>query len=105
MNLWLRIALIFGSSMAYLLLAVLGLGGFAAFFARWIGVVLVAAGCWLRIQPVYELGNRFSGLVAIQKDHTLVTTGLYAHIRNPSYLGLLVTLKRIRSLPLIPGIY
>jgi protein-S-isoprenylcysteine O-methyltransferase Ste14 len=36
------------------------------------------------------LGKRFSGLVAIQPEHTLVTTGLYSVIRHPSYLGLLV---------------
>jgi protein-S-isoprenylcysteine O-methyltransferase Ste14 len=37
------------------------------------------------------LGRRFSGLVAIQPDHKLVTSGIYGAIRNPSYLGLLVT--------------
>ncbi len=57
---------------------------------RWIGVVLVAIGGTLRIWPVYVLGNRFSGLVAIQPDHALVTTGPYAFIRHPSYLGLLI---------------
>ncbi|MBV8119237.1 MAG: isoprenylcysteine carboxylmethyltransferase family protein, partial [Alphaproteobacteria bacterium] len=31
------------------------------------------------------------GLVAIQKEHKLVTTGIYATIRHPSYLGLLIT--------------
>ena len=36
------------------------------------------------------LGRRFSGLVAIQPGHTLVTTGLYGAIRPPSYLVLLV---------------
>lgn len=36
------------------------------------------------------LGNRFSGLVAIQPGHTLATTGIYGIIRHPSYLGLLV---------------
>jgi protein-S-isoprenylcysteine O-methyltransferase Ste14 len=57
---------------------------------RWIGVVLFAAGGALRIWPVYILGDRFSGLVAIQPDHTLETRGIYSFIRNPSYLGLLV---------------
>jgi protein-S-isoprenylcysteine O-methyltransferase Ste14 len=57
---------------------------------RWIGVVLYAAGGALRIWPVYVLGNRFSGLVAIQPGHTLLTTGIYGVIRHPSYLGLLV---------------
>jgi protein-S-isoprenylcysteine O-methyltransferase Ste14 len=57
---------------------------------RWLGVVLFAAGGALRIWPVFMLGHRFSGLVAIQPGHTLVTTGLYRLVRHPSYLGLLV---------------
>jgi protein-S-isoprenylcysteine O-methyltransferase Ste14 len=36
------------------------------------------------------LGRRFSGLVAIQRDHKLVTTGIYSIVRNPSYLGMLI---------------
>jgi protein-S-isoprenylcysteine O-methyltransferase Ste14 len=57
---------------------------------RWVGVVLFAVGGALRIWPVFVLGPRFSGLVAIQPGHTLVTAGIYSVIRNPSYLGLLV---------------
>jgi protein-S-isoprenylcysteine O-methyltransferase Ste14 len=57
---------------------------------RWVGVVLFAAGGTLRIWPVFVLGRRFSGLVAIQPGHTLVTTGVYRVIRHPSYLGLLI---------------
>jgi protein-S-isoprenylcysteine O-methyltransferase Ste14 len=57
---------------------------------RWLGVALFAAGSTLRIWPVFVLGRRFSGLVAIQPGHTLVTRGVYGVIRHPSYLGLLV---------------
>jgi len=57
---------------------------------RWLGVFLFGAGGALRIWPVFLLGHRFSGLVAIQPGHTLVTGGVYGVIRNPSYLGLLV---------------
>jgi protein-S-isoprenylcysteine O-methyltransferase Ste14 len=57
---------------------------------RWTGVVLFAAGGALRLWPVYVLGQRFSGLVAIQPDHRLVTDGIYRFTRNPSYLGMLV---------------
>jgi len=57
---------------------------------RWLGVVLFAAGGALRLWPVFVLGDRFSGLVAIQPGHMLVMTGVYAVIRHPSYLGLLV---------------
>jgi protein-S-isoprenylcysteine O-methyltransferase Ste14 len=154
-----RLILVFGGAAAYLGLAILGWGGFAAFFAhsaltalaivlfavsgaasfaggnlspgiredrgnrwvigafvvigllaaylpaytdrkefwtidgdaiRWLGVVLFAAGGMLRIWPVFVLGRRFSGLVAIQPGHTLVTGAIYRHVRHPSYLGLLV---------------
>ena len=58
---------------------------------RWFGVFLFAAGGALRIWPVFVLGHRFSGLVAIQPQHSLVTSGVYGIIRHPSYLGLLVS--------------
>ena len=58
---------------------------------RWIGLVLFGAGGALRLWPVFVLGNRFSGLVAIQPGHTLVTSGVYGVIRHPSYLGLLIS--------------
>ncbi len=56
--------------------------------ARWIGAILFAAGGALRLWPVFVLGERFSGLVAIQPGHRLVTAGVYGVIRHPSYLGL-----------------
>ena len=58
---------------------------------RWLGVVLFIAGGALRLWPVFVLGRRFSGLVAIQPGHTLQTRGVYSIIRHPSYLGLLVS--------------
>ena len=57
---------------------------------RWLGVVLFTAGGAVRIWPVFVLGRRFSGLVAIQPGHALVTSGIYGVIRHPSYLGLLI---------------
>jgi protein-S-isoprenylcysteine O-methyltransferase Ste14 len=59
---------------------------------RWFGVFLFAAGGILRLAPVFVLGRRFRSRVAMQPGHTLVTTGIYGRIRNPSYLGLLVNL-------------
>ena len=70
---------------------------------RWLGLALYTLGGALRLAPVFVLGRRFSGLVAIQQHHELVTNGLYAHIRNPSYLGLIVSSVGLalvfRSLP------
>lgn len=59
---------------------------------RYFGLALFIVGSTLRIAPVFVLGRRFSGLVAIQEGHTLVTGGLYRVIRHPSYLGLLLGL-------------
>jgi protein-S-isoprenylcysteine O-methyltransferase Ste14 len=57
---------------------------------RWLGVALFALGGALRLWPVFVLGHRFSGLVAIQPEHKLVTSGIYGKVRHPSYAGLLV---------------
>jgi protein-S-isoprenylcysteine O-methyltransferase Ste14 len=57
---------------------------------RWLGVFLYVAGGALRIWPVFVLGRRFSGLVAIQPGHELVTGGPYRFIRHPSYLGMII---------------
>ena len=58
---------------------------------RWLGVALYTIGGVLRLAPVFVLGRRFSGLVAVQEGHRLVTGGIYGVIRHPSYLGLLIT--------------
>lgn len=57
---------------------------------RWLGALLFIVGGVLRLWPVFVLGKRFSGLVAIQPGHRLVTDGIYRTLRNPSYLGMLV---------------
>jgi protein-S-isoprenylcysteine O-methyltransferase Ste14 len=69
-----------------------GIGTIDGDLVRWIGVALYASGGVLRLWPVFTLGKRFSGLVAIQQDHRLVTTGLYSVVRHPSYLGMLIFL-------------
>jgi hypothetical protein len=70
----------------------LGLLVFGGNTLRWVGAVLFTVGGFLRLWPAFVLGRRFSGLVAIQEHHTLVTDGIYSRIRNPSYLGLLVNM-------------
>lgn len=58
---------------------------------RYLGLVLLVAGGVLRIWPIFVLGRRFSGLVAIQPGHELVTRGPYRYVRHPSYLGAVIT--------------
>lgn len=59
---------------------------------RWVGVIVYTLGGALRLWPVFVLGFRFSGLVAIQTGHTLETHGIYKFVRNPSYLGMIINL-------------
>jgi protein-S-isoprenylcysteine O-methyltransferase Ste14 len=60
--------------------------------ARYLGLALFTLGCGLRTWPVFVLGRRFSGLVAIQPGHELVTDGPYRYVRHPSYLGMMLAL-------------
>ena len=93
-NRWVIVALGVNGVLAGYLPAYTERAGFWVFGGegvRWLGVVLFAVGGALRLWPVFVLGRRFSGLVAIQSGHTLVTTGAYRFVRNPSYLGMLVT--------------
>lgn len=57
---------------------------------RWAGLVVLTAGVALRLGPMLALGRRFASVVALQPDHTLATTGFYARVRHPSYLGILL---------------
>lgn len=56
-----------------------------------LGLGLMAIGLIVRWAAVFTLGRFFTVNVAIQKDHALVDTGVYSHIRHPAYSGLLVT--------------
>jgi protein-S-isoprenylcysteine O-methyltransferase Ste14 len=56
----------------------------------WLGVGAVAMGLWIRVSAMLQLGARFSPLVALQREHGLETTGWYARVRHPGYLGSLL---------------
>ena len=57
---------------------------------RWSGLGVLTAGVALRLGPMVALGRRFASVVALQPDHALATTGFYARVRHPSYLGILL---------------
>ena len=56
----------------------------------WLGVALSAIGLGLRVAAMRQLGVRFSPLLALQREHALETTGWYARVRHPGYLGSLL---------------
>jgi protein-S-isoprenylcysteine O-methyltransferase Ste14 len=68
------------------------IGTFDSEAVRYVGLLALAVGGFLRLAPMFVLRHRFSGLVAIQRGHQLVTDGIYRHLRHPSYLGALLGL-------------
>lgn len=57
---------------------------------RWIGLAVLACGAGLRVWPMMALGGRFASVAAIQKGHSLQTSGVYGLVRHPSYVGILL---------------
>jgi protein-S-isoprenylcysteine O-methyltransferase Ste14 len=61
-----------------------------ASFVRWLGLALCLAGGMIRVVALHCLGPQFSAYVTIQSNHRLVEDGIYARIRHPLYLSLLL---------------
>lgn len=57
--------------------------------AYWLGLVLMVAGQTLRTFAMKTAGESFSHIIAVRKldQHKLVTSGVYAVSRHPSYAG------------------
>jgi|SRR5712671_96753 len=54
-----------------------------------LGVVITAAGVAFAIWARIHLGKQWSADVTIRRDHELIRTGPYTHIRHPIYTGML----------------
>jgi protein-S-isoprenylcysteine O-methyltransferase Ste14 len=52
-----------------------------------VGLALLLLGIAIRWAAIRTLGELFTGVVTIQRDHELVRHGLYRHVRHPSYAG------------------
>jgi len=59
------------------------------------GIFIFGLGFIIRWTAIVQLGKMFTVNVAINKDHSLNTSGLYKIVRHPSYLGLLMILAGI----------
>ena len=62
----------------------------AGAWVGWLGVALLVAGVCVRWSAIRALGKFFTGVVLIREDHRLLRSGLYKHVRHPSYTGGLV---------------
>lgn len=52
---------------------------------RWSGVVLCAMGGGLLLWTMQRLGRNLTDTVVTRREHSLVTTGPYRHMRHPLY--------------------
>jgi protein-S-isoprenylcysteine O-methyltransferase Ste14 len=51
----------------------------------WAGAVTFALSLWLFYRTHKELGRNWSVSLEIREQHTLVTSGVYRHVRHPMY--------------------
>lgn len=54
-------------------------------------LVLMVAGLALRTWAVFTLGKYFTWHISTQENQTVITTGPYAFVRHPGYLGAFLT--------------
>jgi protein-S-isoprenylcysteine O-methyltransferase Ste14 len=53
--------------------------------------IVMVSGIIFRFVAIHQLGKFFTVDVVLQKDHQLIQSGLYKHLRHPSYTGALIT--------------
>jgi protein-S-isoprenylcysteine O-methyltransferase len=58
----------------------------------WLGLFMIAAGLYIRINAIRHLGRYFTANVQSVEAHRLITDGPYSTVRHPSYLGALLIL-------------
>lgn len=62
----------------------------AAEILRWSGLLLFAAGVFLRLWGIVHLKNQFTRHVTVSEGDQIVSTGPYRKLRHPLYTGLLL---------------
>lgn len=82
---------VFTNILAIACLAVFREAVFATQLTAVVGLALMVSGLLLRWWSVLHLGRYFTVNVAVARDHRVVDTGPYRHIRHPSYTGMLLT--------------
>ncbi|KAI0826924.1 hypothetical protein BC628DRAFT_1372651 [Trametes gibbosa] len=68
-----------------------------------IGWIMAMLGGTLRLLCYHQLGQQFTFQLAIVDSHKLITTGLYAVVRHPSYSALILFTSGLVMMQLSPG--
>ncbi len=58
----------------------------------WLGLALVVLGLAVSVAARVWLGNNWSGIVTLKRDHELIRSGPYRWVRHPIYTGLLLAI-------------
>ncbi|TFK89231.1 ICMT-domain-containing protein [Polyporus arcularius HHB13444] len=69
------------------------------------GVAMLAVGATIRKICYVKLGKFFTFELAVFKDHKLVTTGPYAIVRHPAYVGFHLAHTGLMLVLVLPGSY
>ena len=85
---------IWGGTWVAIALGFAGAGALGAYtvLVQIFGLALLAAGIVIRSVAIAQLGRFHMPIVAIQDGHHVVDTGVYRHVRHPSYLGACIAL-------------
>jgi protein-S-isoprenylcysteine O-methyltransferase Ste14 len=54
------------------------------------GAACLAVGLWVLHRSHVDLGRNWSNTLELREDHALVTSGIYARVRHPMYVALLL---------------
>jgi len=65
---------------------------------NWLGLLAFIAGTALRIWSIRVAGESFKGQVVVAEKQRLITTGPYAWVRHPAYLGLIIAYAGVAAL-------
>ena len=85
------VAIVFNSTyLLYWFTPILAWATLLPFVVRIVGVLLSISGLYLFWLTHNALGTSWSPLLEVKKEHKLITTGIYKHIRHPMYTAILV---------------
>lgn len=74
---------------AGMLIRLLNIGTLSGLF-QWAGLIIIAAGLFLREWALTKLGRFFSRTVQIEVGHKVIKEGPYRWIRHPAYTGMIL---------------
>jgi protein-S-isoprenylcysteine O-methyltransferase Ste14 len=64
----------------------------------WLGLLAFIAGSALRVWSIRVAGGTFKAQIAVAEKQRLATTGPYAWVRHPSYLGVIIAYAGIAGI-------